>query len=42
MFTHLTAMSHMILTAGYYGWLSTLVGGAALVLGTAISAWRDA
>ena len=42
MFTHLTAMSQMILTVGYWGWVSTLVGGLALALGTAISAWRDA
>jgi len=39
---HFTATSAMMLSVGHYGWLATLVGGLALVLGSAIIAWRDA
>ena len=40
MFTHFTAMSHLMVSVGYYGWVSALVGGLALVLGQALSAAR--
>ena len=42
MLTHFTAMSQMMLAVGYYGWVSAVVGGLVLVLGNALSAWRDA
>ena len=40
MFTHLTAMSQTMLAIGYYGWVSALVGGLALVVANAITARR--